>query len=386
MTAEAISIRSGERPLDSGASPDQTALARDVAPDGSRGRPERAQRVVVRLPAVAHHDPERAHGASRGIEGRGQWSPGFPLGAPPPLVSVIIPTYNHGRYLRQTVDSVLGQSYAHRDVIVVDDGSTDATDHILRSYGEQIRWIRQERQGVSAARNRGAREGRGELLAFLDADDWWLPRKLERQVARWLREPELGLVHCGESVIDEAGTLQQRRVEGLEGWVAEDLLRYERIVVIAPGSTVLLPRAAFEAIGGFDTQLSTFADWDFCYRIAVRYRIGCVPEALVTVRSHTSSMQRNVRAIEHDMLLAYHKAFRDGGPALRRLRRRCYGHLHMVLAGSFFTTGWRAQGFRHLLKGLWLTPQQSTRVLGYPLRWWSRRRASGMRCLESKGP
>src|SRR3990167_8128796 len=120
-----------------------------------------------------------------------------------PRVSVVIPTYNYARYLPQAIDSVLGQTYPHIEVVVVDDGSTDESRDVLRAYGSRIRWVQQERQGVSAARNRGVRESRGDLVAFLDADDRWLPTKLERQVARWCNEPELGLVHAGEEIIDE---------------------------------------------------------------------------------------------------------------------------------------------------------------------------------------
>lgn len=290
-----------------------------------------------------------------------------------PLVSVIIPNYNYGRYLGPAIDSVLRQSYPRVETIVMDDGSTDESETVVRSYGPRVRWLRQEQQGVSVARNHGVRESRGELVAFLDADDAWRPGKLEQQVRVMLARPGLGLVHCGELIVDESGGEVQRRVEGLEGWVAEELLRDRRVVIVAPGSTALVPRDAFDAIGGFDPRLSTFADWDFCYRIATRYPVGFVPEVLVTIRSHRTSMQRNVFAIEHDMLLAYEKAFREAAPGLRRLRRPCYGHLHMVLAGSFLAAGRPYEGLRHLLTSLWLAPQNGARLLGFPARWYRRR-------------
>ena len=293
-----------------------------------------------------------------------------------PLVSVIVPNYNYGRYLGGAIESVLAQSYPETEIIVVDDGSTDDSLNVLHRYEGRLRWMRQERQGVSTARNRGAQESRGELLAFLDADDLWHPKKLERQVERLTADNGLGLIHCGETVIDDHGRTLVVRCEGGEGWVAEALLRYQRIVVFGPGSPSLIPRRIFEEIGGFDARLTTFADWDLAYRIACRYRIGCVRGPLVTIRSHGTSMQRNVLAMEHDMLLAYDKAFRDATPELRRLRRRCYGHLHIVLAGSFLTTGQPWLGFRHLLTAIWLTPQQSVRVAGFPLRWWRRRHAA----------
>ena len=131
---------------------------------------------------------------------------------------------------------------------------------------------------------------------------------------------------------------------------------------------MLIPRKVFEVVGGFDTSFSTSADWDFCYRIAKLKQIGFVPEPLVKYRVHTSNMHSNLKAMEHDMLLGYAKAFSDDDKELRELRRRCYGNLHMVLAGSFFRAG---QGFgfmRHALKSVWLTPGNVTYLLDFPLR------------------
>lgn len=99
------------------------------------------------------------------------------------LVSVIIPTYNRARILRHAIDSVLAQTYADREIIVVDDGSTDNTVEVLRSYGSQIKWLKQANQGPSKARNAGLAIASGEIITFLDSDDQWLPTKLARQVS-----------------------------------------------------------------------------------------------------------------------------------------------------------------------------------------------------------
>src|SRR4029077_19565705 len=123
----------------------------------------------------------------------------------------------------------------------------------------------------------------------------WLPRKLERQVARWEREPALGLVHCGYEEIDGAGRRGGTCLLGVEGRVADRLLLFEQPVVLGGGSGVLIPRAVFEAVGGFDPRLSTSADWDLYYRIASRWAIGFVPEVLLQYRRHAGSMHTNVR-------------------------------------------------------------------------------------------
>ncbi len=290
-----------------------------------------------------------------------------------PKVSVIIPTYNHAQFVAQAIESALAQTLAPVEVIVVDDGSTDETAQVLAHYGERIRVVRQQNGGVAAARNAGAALAVGEYLAFLDADDTWLPRKLEKQLARFQAEPNLGLVHCGMVEFNPAGVLMHEHLDGDEGWIAEKLLLFNgRSVVVGIGSTSLVPRAVFEEVGGFDPRLSTSADWDLACRITLRYRVGFVPELLLYYRLHGANMHINFRAMEHDMLLAFAKAFAAATPAQRRLRRRGYGNLHTVLAGAFFSVGEYRKFVPHAVKGLLLTPGNVIRYLGYPLRWWRR--------------
>jgi len=285
-----------------------------------------------------------------------------------PLVSVIIPNYNYAHYLPQAINSVLAQTYSQVEIIVIDDGSTDDSVTVLRSYGDRIRWLKQPNQGVSAARNVGAHNTKGELVAFLDADDFWLPEKLERQVQLFLADPELGLVHCGVEEIDDNGARLRLRLDGRDGWVATDMLLFDRAVMLGGGSGLVVRRSDFEALGGFDTSLSTSADWEFFYRMATHARVGFVPIPLLKYRVHGSNMHTNVRALEHDMLIGYEKAFSCNSAELPELRRRCYGNLHMVLAGSFFRAGHKTDFARHALKSLWLTPGNLKSLLGYPMR------------------
>jgi glycosyltransferase involved in cell wall biosynthesis len=289
-------------------------------------------------------------------------------------VSVIIPTFNHARFLADAIESVLAQSLPPSEVIVVDDGSIDHTPAILAGYQGRVQVVRQGNRGVAAARNTGATLASGELLAFLDADDAWLPGKLERQVARLYDEPELGLVHCGVEEVDADGAPLRQRLDGLEGWVAQELLLLRRSVILGGGSGVVVPRAVFREAGGFAEGLSTSADWDLYFRIARRWKVGFVPEVLLRYRLHGANMHGNVRAMERDMLNAYARSFRDADPALQQLRRRAYGNLHMVLAGSYFVASQRRDFARHALISLCLTPANSVRLLGYPLRHWRRRR------------
>ncbi len=252
------------------------------------------------------------------------------------LVSVIIPNYNYERYLAETLESVFAQTYREIEIIVVDDGSKDGSRAILESYGERIKPLFQENAGVSAARNNGVAASSGEYIAFLDADDAWLPTKIEKQVARFNNEPDLGLVHVGVDEVDAEGRSLVRRLEGVEGSVAPILLQLKREGVLGGGSGLMVPRRVFDEVGGFDLRLSTSADWDLFYRISESYPVGFVPEILIKYRVHSSNMHANVAALEHDMKLAFSKAFSAPSQEVLAVKRLAFGALHQILAGSYF--------------------------------------------------
>src|SRR5437773_9320352 len=132
-------------------------------------------------------------------------------------VSVVIPNYNYAHFLREAIDSALAQTYKDIEVIVVDDGSTDASADVIASYDSRIHPVFSQNQGVAAARNRGVAESTGEYIAFLDADDAWLPTKIEKQVERFAADTALGLVHVGVEDIDGEGNPLLNRTVGLEG-------------------------------------------------------------------------------------------------------------------------------------------------------------------------
>jgi glycosyltransferase involved in cell wall biosynthesis len=282
-----------------------------------------------------------------------------------PKVSVIIPNYNYAKYIAETIDSVLAQTYPNLEVIVVDDGSKDDSLKILRSYGDKITVIEQKNQGVARARNIGTAYSNGEYIAFLDADDVWLPEKLERQMEKFFANEEIGFVHCSMTFISPNGDIIGENRNGMEGNVAGEFLRLRRGVVVGAGSTGIVKRNIFDEVGGFDTRLSTSADWDFCYRLARNHEIGFIIKPLVLYRIHNSNMHANIKAMEHDMLLSFEKAFADEIPANRR---ECYGNLHLTLAGSYFRAQNYADFIRHSLKSIWLKPTNFTYFAQFPLR------------------
>lgn len=281
-------------------------------------------------------------------------------------VSVVIPVFNQARFVGDAVSSALGQTLSPLEVIVVDDGSTDETPEVLRQFATapRVKIIRQDNRGVAAARNAGVAAAHGKYLAFLDADDIWLPPKLARQRDRFGLNPELTLVHCGLMVIDENKTKLREEAAGREGHIAPELLFFEGPVILGGGSGLMVPAGLFRELGGFDERMSTSADWDLFYRLANRGPVGFVPEILLQYRMHGHNMHGNIRAMRHDMLLGYRKAFAGADAELRRRRRYAYHRLHSVLAGSFVAVGQKKQGWKHGLIAVGYRPASVFAMIG----------------------
>lgn len=222
----------------------------------------------------------------------------------PPTVTAVIPGYNYGRFLGEALESVLAQTQPAYEIIVVDDGSTDDTPEVARRYGDRIRYIRTENGGVSRARNTGVAEARGEFIAFLDADDRWLPDKLARQTAAFAANPDAGLVHTGSRVFnqDDGATLCEFEPEP-----AVDVHALIRCCSIS-ASSVMIPRAVFERTGVFDDTLVGTEDWDMWLRIAASHRVVACPGILVEYRSHGRSLSGNAERQFRNCMAALNKA------------------------------------------------------------------------------
>jgi glycosyltransferase involved in cell wall biosynthesis len=206
-----------------------------------------------------------------------------------PLVSVIIPAYNAEAFLGETLDSVLAQTYPNLEIIVVDDGSTDATPQLLEKYSDRIRVLRQANAGQAAARNYGARESQGELLAFLDSDDLWDPDKIARQVALLDRFPEALAVYCDHRAIDAQGQPLASNAALAHPRPSGDILRALLLgpCIITPG-LVLLRCTAFDAAGGFDDSplMRGHEDYAIWLRLATQGSFIYSPDTLISYRWH----------------------------------------------------------------------------------------------------
>jgi glycosyltransferase involved in cell wall biosynthesis len=213
-----------------------------------------------------------------------------------PRVSVIIPAYNCDRYIQQAVNSVLNQTYTDYEIIVVDDGSTDETAKVLQPYGDRIRYYYQENQGAAIARNRALRLARGEFIAFLDGDDFFLPNKLAAQVAYFDTNPALDLVQSGWRVVDQAGNV----ISDVEPWHYApdlDLAGFFLYKPVRP-SSMILRRTWCERVGGFDPSLPPTEDLDFALRLAL---LGCngawLRDIHACYRQHDSNLMSGGRRV-----------------------------------------------------------------------------------------
>lgn len=221
-----------------------------------------------------------------------------------PLVSIVIPVYNGSDYLAQAIESALAQTYPHREVLVINDGSTDggATAAVASKFAGAIRYLEQPNGGVASALNRGIREMQGELFSWLSHDDVYYPHKLARQIDFLASQPQGTCLYADFDVIDAAGNLlRTERVShcepaALRAWLIADYPIH--------GCTTLIPRTCFDAVGTFDERLRTTQDYDFWFRLAAQFPMVHMAEVLIQSREHVHQGSRVIpgRYEENDRL------------------------------------------------------------------------------------
>lgn len=228
-----------------------------------------------------------------------------------PRVSVIIPAFNAGRTIDAALQSAFAQSYGNFEVIVVDDGSSDDTVERVRAWGDRVALHQQPNAGPAAARNRAMQHARGELIAFLDADDLWLPVKLERQVAYYDQHPQTGLLHCDAltTTATESHLLEGfERTGGPTRPPTNSFCALYHCEFFVKTLTVMVPRAVIDDVGGFDERREFHVeDWDLWLRIAAKYPFGFLAETLAIHRPD-GGMSSNVEKTFRGQQLVMKKA------------------------------------------------------------------------------
>lgn len=270
-------------------------------------------------------------------------------------VSVVIPTYNHGPYVEQAVRSVLAQTYPAAEVLVLDDGSTDDTAERLRAFGDRIRYVYHENRGRGATRNRGIELASHDWLAFLDADDLWLPEKLARQVVAVEAHPEIDFLvtdadQFDGDVVHEASFLANmklmhdfpRREDGAL-WVFTEpmfpLFVQENFVI---QSSVLMHRRCFERDGLYDPELKRAQDRDMWMRLSRHFTFAVIREVLVRQRENTLADGSGTAAPIEYRLKIYERCLARDTEWERKYQQQLRWHkgrTHFVLAYFYLRNG-----------------------------------------------
>lgn len=280
-----------------------------------------------------------------------------------PLVSVVIPAYNAAPWLSAAVDSVLAQDFQDYELIVVDDGSTDGTPGVLARYGDRIRSLRKANGGLSSARNAGIAAARGRYVAFLDADDRWLPGKLAAQVACMEARSEVGFTTTCARLEDEQG-----HVLGTwpcARWTGSFLAHLFASLgdVAGSGSAAMVRRELFARAGTFDESLPSLEDVDMWMRLAALTGYACVDEPLVVIRRHGASMSRNRERMRTCALRVLHKNRPLLPPAYRGAYwRYCLANVHGDYAKWRLRDGERLGALEDVLAMLGLAPLRRGRL------------------------
>ncbi|MCL4553149.1 MAG: glycosyltransferase [Candidatus Marsarchaeota archaeon] len=279
-----------------------------------------------------------------------------------PRVSVIVPAYNCQGFIAETVESIFGQTYSDYEIIVVNDGSSDRTEDILKGYGDRIRYVYQDNGGVSAARNRGLAMAKGELIAFLDHDDLWLPEKLERQVHALESRPEVSLVYSDCYIVDEGGSITGKysdHVKPFRGTVFRELF----ICNFIPFLTVLARKTALDSVGDFKVGWGIAEDYDILLRMARAYPVEYLSLSLAKYRKHSGNFSRNVDRFLEENLMLVENFLRDC-PELRSTRGRKLGALRYDAAYQYLALGELSKARGQFLKAVKANPA-SPKALSY---------------------
>lgn len=213
------------------------------------------------------------------------------------LVSVVIATYNCRRYLGQAIESVLGQTYQHLEVHVVDDGSTDGSKEEVERFlvDPRVRYHYQPNAGQTAAKNHGIRKSRGEFVAFCDADDIWLPEKLAAQVPLFADNDGLGVVYSRAALIDERGVPLEPDRSDEPGFPSGRVTAHLFKLNFVPFGTAVVRRRCLDELGAFDERYLMSIDWELWLRISLYYDFLFVDTETYVYRVWPGQMSKNWR-------------------------------------------------------------------------------------------
>jgi len=263
-----------------------------------------------------------------------------------PLVSVVTPSFNKGPYIEETIRSILEQTYPNIEYIIIDGGSTDGTLDILKKYGDRISWISEPDRGQSDAINKGWKKTKGEIIAYLNADDTYPRDAVETAVAYLNEHPDVGLVYGDGILTDE--TRKFLSVYRAGEFSLKELI-YCRDNILQPA--LFLRRGVYEKIGGIDESLHLAMDLDYWIRAGLHFRIAYLPHVLATAKIYGDAksvalMHKYVSDYEHIL----EKVFADPHlpPELAAEKKAVYNFVYVKGGLDFIHLGMHREGMRYL--------------------------------------
>lgn len=226
-------------------------------------------------------------------------------------VSIIVPTYNRAAVLQRALRSIENQNHASYEIIVIDDGSTDNTEALVKTEFPEIKFIRQQNLGVSAARNAGILNSKRQWFAFLDSDDEWLPDKLGKQLALIAKDSSIRVCHTEEIWVRNGARVNPMKKHAKSGgWIFHSCLP---LCVISP-SSVIIHRSVFDKIGLFDETLTACEDYDLWLRITSLYPVSFIDEPLIVkYGGHEDQLSRKYWGMDRFRIKALRKILNGGG-------------------------------------------------------------------------
>jgi glycosyltransferase involved in cell wall biosynthesis len=281
-----------------------------------------------------------------------------------PLVSIVTPSYNKGRFIEETILSIRIQTYPRIEHIVIDGGSTDGTLDILRKYEDRLVWVSEPDKGQSDAINKGWRRAKGEVLAYLNADDTYMPRAVQTAVEYLANHPDVAMVYGQCHLINENGEVIGQCGE------ESDLVQLLRGPNMIPQPTVFFRRGVLDQIGYLDTSLHMAMDYDLWIRIGLGFGFEYIPQPLASFRlcEGTKTVDSEY-GFGPDLIHMLDKLFsnRDLPQEIGALRRQAYSYAHFILFLGCRASNRLKKASHHLAKALMLSPHRLQEFGGMPL-------------------
>ena len=271
------------------------------------------------------------------------------------MISIIIPTHNRASFLSEAIQSVLDQEYFKTggkdpcfEFWVIDDGSTDETEEIVRSFGKKVKYFFQQHQGVSVARNQGLRLSSGDYVAFLDSDDLWMANKIKTQISFMEAYPRAMVCYTEEVWIRNGVFVNPRKKhQKYSGWIFEKVLP----LCLLSLSSALFRREVFEVIGDFDESMPACEDYELGIRLAHRFPIHLIDLPLIVKRGgHADQLSRQFWGMDRFRVYALEKALMlDLNPEQERLVRRELMKKCQILIQGFHKRNKRQEERKYLM-------------------------------------